>query len=91
VPTLAKGVPPSHALVRHPAAAFGAALVLQATALGPGGSVVSFGCEDCAVEEARVEPAGGKVVRPKMSIGPFGCISLFTDSEGKMIGLHSMA
>ncbi len=36
VPTLTKGAAPSHALVRHPAAAFGAALVLQATALGPG-------------------------------------------------------
>jgi hypothetical protein len=33
---LAENAAPSHALVRHPAAAFGAALVLQATALGPG-------------------------------------------------------
>jgi len=36
VPTLPKGAAPSHALVRRPPAAFGAALVLQATALGPG-------------------------------------------------------
>ena len=36
VPTLPKGAAPFHDLVRRPAAAFGAALVLQATALGPG-------------------------------------------------------
>lgn len=69
----------------------GALAKMEGAAPGPGGSLVYFGCEDCAVEEARVEPAGGMVVRPKMSIGPYGSISLFTDSEGNLIGLHSMA
>ncbi len=69
----------------------GALAKMEGVAPGPGGSLVYFGCEDCAVEEARVEAAGGKVVRPKMSIGPYGFISLLTDSEGNMIGLHSMA
>jgi predicted enzyme related to lactoylglutathione lyase len=70
----------------------GALAKMDGATPGPGGTMVYFGCEDCAVEEARVEAAGGKVVRPKMSIGPsYGFISLLTDSEGNMIGLHSMA
>lgn len=55
-----------------------------------GGSLVYFHCEDCAVEQGRVEAAGGKIERPKFSIGPYGNIALVRDSEGNMIGLHSM-
>ena len=57
---------------------------------GGGGTLVYFSCEDCAVEGARVEGAGGKVHRPKMSIGEYGHIVLAVDTEGNMIGLHSM-
>lgn len=57
---------------------------------GPGGTVVYFNTEDCAIEEARVEAAGGQVVRPKFSIGEFGWVSLCQDSEGNLIGLSSM-
>lgn len=53
-------------------------------------SVVYFPCEDCAVEESRVEKAGGKVTQPKMSIGEFGFCSMCIDSEGNMFGLYSM-
>lgn len=69
----------------------GALAKMEGVTPGPGGSLVYFGCQDCAIEEARVEAAGGKVVRPKMSIRPYGFISLLSDSEGNMIGLHSMA
>ncbi|MFN9933830.1 MAG: VOC family protein [Cyanobacteriota bacterium] len=70
----------------------GALAKMEGAAPGPGGTLVYFGCEDCAVEEARVEAAGGKVVSPKSSIGPsYGFISLLTDTEGNRIGLHSMA
>lgn len=54
------------------------------------GVLVYFTCEDCAVEEARVAVAGGRVKRDKMSIGQYGFISLAFDTEGNMIGLHSM-
>ncbi len=54
------------------------------------GVLVYFGCEDCAVEEGRVAAAGGKIQRQKMSIGQYGFISLVFDTEGNMIGLHSM-
>ena len=57
---------------------------------GVGGTVVYFQSEDCAVEEARVEAAGGKIVRPKFSIGEFGWVSLCQDSEGNLIGIASM-
>jgi predicted enzyme related to lactoylglutathione lyase len=58
---------------------------------GSGGTMVYFGCEDCAVEESRVEAAGGKVVQTKMSIGEHGFCSMVLDTEGNTIGLHSMA
>ena len=58
---------------------------------GVGGTIVYFSAEDCAVEEARVEDAGGAVVRPKFSIGEFGWVSLCRDTEGNMFGISSMA
>ena len=58
----------------------------------PGGNatLVYFSCEDCAIEEQRVEAAGGKIHRAKFSIGQFGFISLISDTEGNMVGLHSL-
>ncbi len=57
-----------------------------------GGSNVTvyFGCEDCAVEESRVDAAGGKITQGKMSIGAYGFCSMVQDTEGNAIGLHSM-
>ena len=57
---------------------------------GGNSTLVYFGCEDCAAEASRVVPAGGKLEREKMSIGPYGFIALAYDTEGNMIGLHSM-
>jgi predicted enzyme related to lactoylglutathione lyase len=57
---------------------------------GGNSTLVYFGCEDCAVEESQVVACGGRVQRPKMSIGQFGFISLAVDTEGNMIGLHSL-
>ncbi len=45
---------------------------------------------DCAGPESRAAEAGGRVFKPKMSIGPHGFISLLYDTEGNMIGVHSM-
>lgn len=58
---------------------------------GGNSTLIYFSCPDCAVEEARVVPAGGRIQRPKMSIGPYGFISLAFDTEGNMFGMHSMA
>jgi predicted enzyme related to lactoylglutathione lyase len=57
---------------------------------GAGGTLVYFGCADCAVEAGRVEAAGGRLQRDKMSIGEYGNIALAFDTEGNMFGLHSM-
>jgi hypothetical protein len=56
---------------------------------GGNSTLVYFICEDCAVEEGRVAASGGRVQRPKMSIGQNGFISLAVDTEGNMFGLHS--
>ena len=57
---------------------------------GGNSTLVYFGCEDCAVEASRVVPAGGRLEREKMSIDQYGFIALAYDTEGNMIGLHSM-
>lgn len=49
-----------------------------------------FSCEDCAVELARVAAAWGKVAQEKMSIGNYGFMGTAIDTEGNMIGFHSM-
>ncbi|MEQ8841349.1 MAG: VOC family protein [Acidimicrobiales bacterium] len=69
----------------------GALVELDHAQPGPGGSMVYFSCEDCAVEEARVASAGGSVVRPKFSIGDHGWVSTITDTEGNMVGLHCVS
>ena len=51
--------------------------------------LIYFTCEDSAVEESRVEGAGGRIGKPKFSIGEHGFISLVYDTEGNMFGLHS--
>ena len=58
---------------------------------GNGGTLVYFSCADCAVEAARAAVHGGKVFKEKFSIGDYGFIALVTDTEGNLIGLHSMA
>lgn len=69
----------------------GGTLVQMAGVPSGGNSVlVYFNCDDCAVEESRVVPAGGKVHRPKTSIGPYEFVSLAYDTEGNLIGLHSL-
>ena len=55
-----------------------------------GGTLVYFGCQDCAVEIGRVAAHGGTVIKDKMSIGEHGFIALARDPEGNMIGFHSM-
>ena len=57
---------------------------------GCGGTLVYFACEDCAVEAARAAENGGSIIKEKMSIGEHGFIALVYDTEGNMIGLHSM-
>jgi predicted enzyme related to lactoylglutathione lyase len=70
--------------------AAGALVKMPGFPSGGNSVLVYFRCDDCAVEEARVVQAGGRIQRKKMAIGQYGFISLVFDSEGNMIGLHSM-
>lgn len=56
---------------------------------GAGGTLVYFTCDDCAIETARVESAGGKVLQEKFSISEHGFVALAMDTEGNTIGFHS--
>ena len=69
--------------------AAGALVRMPGFPVGGNSILVYFSCQDCAVEEARVEAAGGRIHRGKMSISHYGYISLVFDTEGNMIGLHS--
>ena len=67
------------------------ALVQMAGVPSGGNSVlVYFMCDDCAQEAAKAVKAGGKIHKDKMSIGEYGFIALVVDTEGNMVGLHSM-
>ncbi len=68
----------------------GALVKTEHTSPGMGGTAVYFSSEDCAIEQGRVEAAGGSVMRPKFQIGEHGFVSLAIDTEGNMIGFHSM-
>jgi uncharacterized protein len=70
--------------------ASGALVKMDGFPSGGNATLVYFHCDDCTVEEGRVARSGGQVQRFKMSIGEYGYISLVFDTEGNMIGLHSM-
>jgi uncharacterized protein len=82
----------------------GIAFLMQQTGYGATGALVKmpgfgsganrvlvyFSCADPAVEAAKAENAGGRIEKPKMSIGPYSHIALVFDTEGNLIGPHSM-
>jgi len=68
----------------------GALVKMPGVPSGGNSTLVYFSCTDCAIEAARAAASGGRVEREKMSIGQYGFISLVVDTEGNMIGLHSM-
>ncbi|GBF49316.1 glyoxalase/bleomycin resistance protein/dioxygenase [Leptospira ryugenii] len=70
--------------------ASGALVKSQFAKPGNGGTLVYFSVEDCELSEAKVKKAGGKLIRPKFSIGEFGFVTLCEDTEGNLIGLNSM-
>lgn len=76
---------------RDAAGAAGALVRMEGGPAGGGAStIVYFMSEDCAVELARAAPSGGSVKKPKVAIGPNGFIALLHDTDGNVIGLHSM-
>lgn len=70
--------------------ATGTLVKMDGVPAGGNSTIIYFGSEDCAIEQARIEIAGGKIHQAKMSIGNYGNIVLGIDTEGNMFGIHSM-
>jgi predicted enzyme related to lactoylglutathione lyase len=70
--------------------AAGSLVKMEGKDSGTGGTIIYFSCGDCAVEAGRAAKSGGKVVKEKFSIGQYGFIAFVEDTEGNMIGLHSI-
>jgi hypothetical protein len=70
--------------------ASGALVHMPGAPSGFGGTLVYFGSDNCSVEEKRIAKAGGEIERTKMPIDEYGFITLAIDTEGNMIGIHSM-
>lgn len=55
------------------------------------GPMVYFSVLDIEATLAKAEKSGGQIFKHKESIGQFGFIGFFGDSEGNRIGLHSLS
>lgn len=70
----------------------GALAKMDGFAPGAGGTLVYLDVEgDLDNVLKRVPEAGGKVVRDRLAIPPHGFIGIIEDTEGNIVGLHSMA
>jgi len=70
--------------------ASGALVKMEGFKAGNNSIIVYFMSDDCSVEESRVEGAGGSIFKSKISLGDYGFMVLVRDTEGNMIGIHSM-
>ena len=68
----------------------GALVKMDGYPSGGNSVLIYFTCDDCSIEESRAVKFGGRIQQNKMAIGEYGFISLIFDTEGNMIGLHSM-
>ena len=66
--------------------------LVQADAYKPSyeGTLVYFSVEDIDGTLTKVEKNGGKILNKKMSIGEYGFVGHFEDTEGNRVALHSM-
>jgi uncharacterized protein len=78
-------------MYRDAPGAAGALVRMEGGPAGGGAStIVYFVTDDCTAELGRVTANGGTVKKPKTPIGPNGFIALVHDTEGNVIGLHSL-
>jgi len=68
----------------------GSLVKAEGVASGGNSTIVYFHSEDCATEAGRVAAAGGRLLREKFAIGEYGFVALAFDTEGNLIGLHSL-
>jgi len=55
------------------------------------GTMVYFTVESIEDALSRIESSGGKVLNGKTSIGEFGFVAHFEDSEGNRVALHAVS
>ncbi len=67
----------------------GTLMKIDGVKAGGNNVLLYFRSDDCSVEEKRIEKAGGKVFRSKISVGKFGYVTLAYDTEGNMFGIIS--
>ena len=68
----------------------GALVKMSGKDSGAGGTIVYFPGEDCAAMAERAVTNGGTIQTQKKAIGEHGFIAHVVDTEGNLIGLHSM-
>lgn len=68
----------------------GALVKMNGKDSGVGGTIVYFPGADCAAVAARALHNGGRIRTEKKPIGEHGFIAHVLDTEGNLIGLHSM-
>jgi hypothetical protein len=68
----------------------GALVHMDGFRAGGNSTIVYFSCDDCATEAKRAVDNGGRIFKDKFAIGQYGFIALVFDTEGNMIGLHSL-
>jgi uncharacterized protein len=54
------------------------------------GTIIYFSSKDIEASLKKVAQSGGKVIQNEKSIGEYGHVAYFEDSEGNRIALHSM-
>lgn len=69
----------------------GALTLMEGCNPGPGGTMIYLNVEgDLDAVISRVVAAGGQIIRDRFAIPPHGFIAIIQDSEGNIVGLHSM-
>jgi hypothetical protein len=77
---------------RHPGAPNAMGTLIEAESYVPShsGTMVYFSTPDIDAALTRASANGGKTLHPKMSIGQYGFVAHFEDTEGNRVALHSM-
>jgi uncharacterized protein len=77
-------------MVREGSGAAGTLIKSEGYAPSSSGTLVYFSVEDLQGTLNKIQGKGGKTLLPKTSIGEYGFIAHFEDSEGNRVALHSL-
>lgn len=72
-----------------PEGAYGCLMQAESYVPSHSGTLIYLYVRDITATLNRVPAAGGRILNPKFSIGEFGFVGHFEDSEGNRVALHS--